>query len=87
MRLYSARRTNNKTKARAVADNKAIEKLFSANLSTAESLPVVPMNRKRKKDYSHAVEDRSDNLFNIAFEVITKGKWRRIRRDTVVAEN
>lgn len=86
--LYATWRTKNKTKARAVADNKAIEKLFSTNfISRRKFAGCTDQSETEKGLFTCVYEDPTDDLFNVAFEVVKKGKNWRIRWVTFAAEN
>lgn len=86
--LYSSWRTKNKTKARAVADNKAIEKLFSTNfISRRKFAGCTDQSETEKGLFTCVYEDATDNLFNVAFETVKKGKSWRVRWVTFAAEN
>lgn len=86
--LYSAWRTKNKTKARAVADGKAIEKLFSTNfISRRKFAGCTDQSETEKGLFTCIYEDPTDDLFNVAFEAVKKGKSWRIRWVTFAAEN
>jgi hypothetical protein len=86
--FYAAWRTKNKTKAGAVANNKAIEKLFSSNfISQRKFAGCTDQSETEKGLFTCVYEDPTDNLFNVAFETIKKGKSWRVRQVTFAAEN
>lgn len=86
--LYSAWRTKNKTKARAAADGKAIEKLFSTNfISRRKFAGCTDQSETEIGLFTCIYEDPTDDLFNVAFEAVKKGKSWRIRWVTFAAEN
>lgn len=86
--LYSAWRAKNKTKARAVADKQTIDKLFGTNfISRRKFAGCTDQSETEKGLFTCVYEDPTDNLFNVAFETIKKGKSWRVRRVTFAAEN
>ena len=86
--LYAAWRTKNKTKARAVADSKAIEKLFSTNfISRRKFAGCTDQSETEKGLFTCVFEDLTDDLLNVAFEAVKKGKSWRIRWVSFAAEN
>lgn len=86
--LYATWRTKNKTKARAVADRKAIEKLFSTNFINRRKFAGCANESEMEKGlFTCVYEDPTDDLFNVAFEAVKKGKNWRIRWVTFAAEN
>ena len=86
--LYAAWRTKNKTKARAVADGKAIEKLFGTNfISRRKFAGCTDQAETEKGLFTCVYEDPTDDLLNVAFEAIKKGKSWRVRWVTFAAEN
>lgn len=86
--LYSAWSTKTRTKARLVADNKAVAKLFSTNfIARRKFAGCTDQSETEKGLFTCVYEDPTDNLLNVAFEAVKKGKTWRIRWVTFAAEN
>lgn len=86
--LYAAWRAKSKTKARAAADNKAIEKLFGTNfINRRKFAGCTDQSETEKGLFACIYEDPTDDLFNVAFETVKKGKSWRVRWVTFAAEN
>ena len=86
--LYAAWRAKSKTKARRVAETKAIEKLFSTNfINRRKFAGCTDQSETEKGLFTCVYEDATDDLFNVAFETVKKGSGWRVRRVTFAAEN
>lgn len=86
--LYAAWQTKSRVKARTAADNKAVAKLFSTNfIARRKFAGCTDQSETEKGLYTCVYEDPTDNLFNVAFEAVKKGKSWHIRWVTFAAEN
>lgn len=86
--LYAAWRTKNKTKARAAADNRAVEKLFGARFQPKWKFAGCNDASETEKGLFQCIyKDSSDDLLSVAFDTFkTKRGWR-VRWLTFGAEN
>lgn len=86
--LYASWRTKSRVKAGKVADKKAVDKLFSTNfIARRKFAGCTDQSETEKGLFTCVYEDPTDNLFNVAFEAVKKGKSWRIRWVTFAAEN
>lgn len=86
--LYEAWHAKSKTKARAAADDKAVAKLFGTNFIARRRFANCADESETEKGLFVCVfEDPTDDLLNVAFETIKKGKGWRVRWVTFAAEN
>ena len=86
--LYAAWRTKNKVKAKLAADNKAIDKLFSTNFIARRKFAGCEESSETEKGlFTCIYKDPTDDLLNVAFETVKKGKYWRVRWVTFAAEN
>lgn len=86
--LYAAWQSKSRVKARTAADNKAVAKLFSTNfIARRKFAGCTDQSETEKGLYTCIYEDPTDNLFNVAFEAVKRGKSWRIRWVTFAAEN
>lgn len=86
--LYAAWQAKSRVKARFVADNKAVAKLFSTNfIARRKFAGCTDQSETEKGLFTCVYEDPTDDLLNVAFETVKKGKSWRIRWVTFAAEN
>ena len=86
--LYAAWRTKNKAKAKLAADYKAIDKLFSTNFIVRRKFAGCEDESETEKGLFVCIyKDPTDDLLNVAFETVKKGKYWRVRWVTFAAEN
>lgn len=86
--LYAAWRAKSRVKARFAADNKAVAKLFSTNfIARRKFAGCTDQSETEKGLFTCVYEDPTDDLLNVAFEAVKKGKSWRIRWVTFAAEN
>lgn len=86
--LYTAWRTKNKVKAKAAADNAAIEKLFGAKFQPKWKFAGCNDATDTEKGLFQCVyKDVSDNLLSVAFDTFKTKKGWRVRSLTFGAEN
>lgn len=86
--LFAAWRAKDRKKAALAADSKAVAKLFSTKFIARRKFAGCSDESETEKNlFSCVYEDPTDNLFNVAFETIKKGKAWRVRWVTFAAEN
>ena len=86
--LYAAWRTKNRKQAKTAADTRAIEKLFSANFIARRKFQSCADESETERGlFTCVYEDPTDNLLNVAFETVKRGKYWRVRFVTFAAEN
>ena len=76
--LYAAWRTKDKAKARLVADNKAIDKLFSTRFQPKWKFAGCNDESETEKGLFQCIyKDSSDDILSVAFDTVkTKRGWR-----------
>lgn len=85
--LYAAWRTKNKAKAKLAADDKAIEKLFSAKFQPKWKFSGCSDESDTEKGLFQCVyKDSSDDLLSVAFDVFKGKRGWRVRWLTFGAE-
>ena len=86
--LYAAWRTKSKTKARAAADSRAVEKLFGAKFQPKWKFAGCRDESETEKGLFQCIyKDSADDLLSVAFDTYkTKRGWR-IRWLTFGAES
>lgn len=86
--LYSAWKTKNKTQARKVADEKAINKLFGAKFQPKWKFAGCNDESETQKGLFQCIyKDSSDSVLSVAFDTFKTKKGWRVRWLTFGAEN
>ena len=86
--LYQAWRTKNRAKAKLVANNSAIDKLFSTRFQPKWKFAGCTDESDTEKGRWQCVyKDASDDLLSVAFDVFKEKRGWRVRTLTFGAEN